>query len=335
MDTVAGLLSLRRPAKESRRQAKPLDSLREALLADATSRPNSYGMTGPPTPADLAGLWKAYPDVMDQLESTYLKCQGYLSDADKPQARERIFGPLRTAIERLHNGDGSSASAAAVRDTLTEGVGRASAHVEDRAEKGARRAYAHGLVGGAAVSLVLLIAVGLLVIVIVGVIGLTVGDGWAHLDRAGYWALRDVLACAAGGVTGAALSVLLRLSQIERLDYHTVDRRAAKYRLALGWLFAAALVMVIKGGLITPLPDPSAQLIDGGDSSTSAQVASFFWWGAVGMLAGFNERWARNLLTRGPTDSERPRAGTETPSDPTAQPAATGSIPAARTDAWR
>ena len=37
MDTVVGLLSLRQPAKESRRQAEPLDSLREALLAPPSS----------------------------------------------------------------------------------------------------------------------------------------------------------------------------------------------------------------------------------------------------------------------------------------------------------
>jgi len=43
------------------------------------------------------------------------------------------------------------------------------------------------------------------------------------------------------------VSVLLRLQNIERVDYKTVTRRTAAYRIVLGWFFAAALLFLVKG----------------------------------------------------------------------------------------
>jgi hypothetical protein len=61
--------------------------------------------------------------------------------------------------------------------------------------------------------------------------------------------LRDTLVCVGGGAAGAVVSVLLRLNRIEHLDYQSIDRGAAAYRIALGWFFTAAFLFLVKGGL--------------------------------------------------------------------------------------
>ncbi len=143
---------------------------------------------------------------------------------------------------------------------------------------------------------------------VVALFGRIAGHGWGSLDTGEYWSLRDSLVCIGGGAAGAVVSVLLRLSHVEHLDYRTIDRGAAIYRVAIGWFFAAALLFLIKGGIVTIFTDPSAKLIDGSDTSLREQITSWFWWGGLGFLAGFNERWARNLLSRDPTDTDRSNA---------------------------
>jgi hypothetical protein len=65
----------------------------------------------------------------------------------------------------------------------------------------------------------------------------------------------------------------------------------------LGWFFAAAVLTLVKGGILTLLPEPKAS---NGTPATLEQTAqAWFFWAGVGILAGINERWARDLVTRG------------------------------------
>ncbi|HKA69132.1 MAG TPA: hypothetical protein VKG85_08465 [Actinomycetes bacterium] len=300
------LVSPLRWTKPSSQQAD-LQSLRDAVMEDAAARLGADETTEQPTISDLTELWVASPAAMRQLEDSYLTCQRFLSAADRPQGRERILAPIRAAldVQRCQGADAADRDQAMSR-ILDDGQEHAAQYVSERAERNARRLYAQGLVHGAVVSVALVVLLGLLAIGIAGVVGMVSGDGWASFERDGYWALRDALACMAGGVTGASLSVLLRLSQIEQLDYRTIDKSAALYRLAVGWLFAAALLVLIKGGILAAVfVDPTAHVIDGTNVSLGERVASFFWWIGIGLIAGFNERWARNLLSRDPTDADR------------------------------
>ena len=124
--------------------------------------------------------------------------------------------------------------------------------------------------------------------------------------------------CIGGGAAGAAVSVLLRLQNIERVDYKTVTRRTAAYRIVLGWFFAAALLFLVKGGILTLFTDPTSALLNPplpqGQSARELTVKSWFFWGGLGFLAGFNERWVRNLVTR--PESERPAPETRGPERP-------------------
>jgi len=295
-----------------RKQSHALTSLREAVLADAAVRPGVGKAAGQPTISEVSELWVANPGAMRQLEDSYLTCQRLLTDAERLQGEEHILSPIRAALEvgRREDPDGATGTEA-MSSILDDGAKHAGEYVSERAERSARRLYAQGLVRGAVVSVGLVVLLGLLAIGIAGLVGMASGDGWASFDRDGYWALRDALACMAGGVTGASLSVLLRLSQIERLDYRTIDKSAALYRLALGWLFAAALLVLIKGGILAAVfVDPTAHVINGANVSLGERVASFFWWIGIGLIAGFNERWARNLLSRDPTDVDRAKAST-------------------------
>ena len=308
---LAGRRVAWRWARRPRQPPKNLEQLRDALLGDATPRPGQTDATKPVTASQLTQLWTCNPETMVRLEEMYLTYQGYLRAEDQPQAKERILGPIRAALDLLPDGRPASPdSDAVILRILAEGEPLASDYVTSRAESRSRRSYARGLVGGVVVGLALIVAVGLLAVAVVGIAGVLSAGSWGHFDGAGLRALRDILACTAGGVTGAALSVMLRLNHIERLDYHTVDWRTAVYRLVIGWLFATALLLLIKSGVLTAFTDPSARPAD--SASSLAGGASLFWWGAVGLLAGFNERWARNLLTRGPTDSQRPKTSMET-----------------------
>ena len=314
MATVGVAGRLVKPLRWTRSGSQPaeLQSLRDAVLQDAAARLGVDEATRQPAISDLAELWVANPAAMRQLEDSYLTCQRFLSAADRPQGHERILAPIRAALDVQRSPDASRESRAqAMSKILDDGQNHAAEYVSERAERNARRLYAQGLVHGAMVSVGLVALLGLLAIGIAGLVGMASGDGWASFERDGYWALRDALACMAGGVIGASLSVLLRLSQIEQLDYRTIDKSAALYRLAIGWLFAAALLALIKGGILAAVfVDPSAHVMNGTNVSLGERVASFFWWIGIGLIAGFNERWARNLLSRDPTDVDRAKAST-------------------------
>jgi hypothetical protein len=196
--------------------------------------------------------------------------------------------------------------------------------VEERAERTARRHYAQGLYLGTAISVGVLALVGLAAVVVDNMfVSLAGGKGLGVSD---YLSLRDSLVCLGGGAAGAALSVLLRLQNIEHLDYRTVTRLTAAYRIVLGWFFAGALLFLVKGGIITLFTDPTSALLatplPQGQSASVLTVESWFFWGGLGFLAGFNERWVRSLVSRDESETsapQTPRPQTPPPQTPPPQ----------------
>ncbi|WP_203582113.1 hypothetical protein [Microbacterium hibisci] len=145
----------------------------------------------------------------------------------------------------------------------------------------ARRRYARGLFRGVALTF----------LVLVGGLGTAVMALWRNgsipFDQAD--AVRDVLVAVGAGAAGACVSVLLRMHRMQHLTIEVADSGIAMYRVFLGWFFAAAIVFLLKSGLLS-----DAFVIPEG------RIESWFFWGAVGFLAGFNERWATNLISRDP-----------------------------------
>lgn len=118
------------------------------------------------------------------------------------------------------------------------------------------------------------------------------------------------MTCVGGGAIGAAISVMLRISHRQHLDYEAILAGAARWRILLGWAFALAVLACVKGGIIAVFVDPTAAVLAtiaaGQQPTEAAQVTSWFFWGSIGILAGFNERWATSLLSRATSDSPDP-----------------------------
>lgn len=218
----------------------------------------------------------------------------------------RAGGTSGTAGEQSRSADPAYLTALAQRAEIT------AAFVERRASESAARRYARGLLTGVLSSIVLLVLVGVVAAAVIRTFtGLSAGAG-RGLDNAEYWALRDALVCIGGGAAGAVVSALLRLRGVTELNYETMTMRAAVFRIVLGWFFAAALLFLIKGGLVDIFKDPTSELVGqgSGDAATADVNTTTLWffWGAVGFLAGFNERWIPDLVTRDATHADAPSA---------------------------
>lgn len=289
----------RRLRRSGRRRPAGRSAIPVSLRATATVGPDALV-----TLDQYAELWAHAPAPMSRLEQTYLRCQRFLAGPDRHLCQALITSAVDAGadVARTTQGD-DGPDQAAVEQLLDSRAVDAEEFLERRAERDARRRYAFGLLVGVVATMLLLVLVGRLTEPVVG--SLTGADG---LDRAEYWSLRDTLTCLGGGALGAVLSVLLAMRN-RRMDYETVTRGAAAFRIIIGWLFAAALLFLVKGGTITLFDDPTAPLIAGNPPDAGAiEVRSFFFWGGLGFLAGFNERWVRNLIVR--TDPERPEEAT-------------------------
>jgi hypothetical protein len=111
------------------------------------------------------------------------------------------------------------------------------------------------------------------------------------------------LVCVGAGAAGAATSVLTRLRHIDRVDYRHSNTAAAFFRVALGCLFALAVLCLVKSHFLTLLNDPSVDAFD--DKSNPGGYTDIeigFFWAALGFFAGFNERWVGSLLDAGTPD---------------------------------
>jgi hypothetical protein len=260
----------------------------------------------------------AAPSEFNRLDAVYVRGQRILHGDELADLLETIREGVRAAAHAFGTKTPSKSVLQALQDRAL-GVER---RLASRERDLARKTYARGLLFGVAISVFVLLLIGWVAVIVmkiwifVGEGGAFGGTGWVSIEvpQQQLDALRDLLVVIGGGAAGACLSVLLRLNHIENISVDAVHRSAALYRIALGWLFAGTLLALVKGGILAGvLKDPSDIVATSdlsGEAATQAViVTSWFYWAGLGVLAGFNERWARSLITRGgpsvpPTQSE-------------------------------
>ncbi|WP_109211687.1 MULTISPECIES: hypothetical protein [Microbacterium] len=220
------------------------------------------------------------PAQFGRLDEVRLRGRFLLRGDDVRTLDELVHEAVRIAAAGFAGPEPHPAGVAA----LDERLKYADDFLKRREGEIARRRYARGLFRGVALTFV----------VIIGGLGAAVMMLWQNgsipLDQAD--ALRDVLVAIGAGAAGACVSVLLRMHRMQHLTIEVADSGIATYRIFLGWFFAAAIVFLLKSGLLS-----EAFVIPEG------RIESWFFWGAVGFLAGFNERWATNLISRSTEDA--------------------------------
>jgi hypothetical protein len=192
------------------------------------------------------------------LQQIYAASSRLLGLVDRKRPRAPSEGLMRQ-LERIH-----------VREL--RGVTK---YYERAAENQARIVYFQGMAWGAAL-LALLVGAAFLL-------------GWAlgWLDP-GEVGVQVFFVTIAMGATGAILSVMTRMAKAHgfNIDYE-VGRKPARFLGALrpwiGAMFALALYIAIKGGVVAVFPD-----------ATETETVSFY--AAIAFLAGFSERWAKVLI---------------------------------------
>ena len=143
------------------------------------------------------------------------------------------------------------------------------------AEKASRIVYFWGMMVGAVLS-------GLIGL---GIAAILKNGGW--FDEPHTLATQTFIICFAAGGLGAIVSVLMRMSSNRfGVDYEVgraTVRRLGSFRPFIGAVFGMALYFLFQSELLhTSVPD---------DPGTS-----FFFFGTLAFLAGFNERWTNVLL---------------------------------------
>lgn len=128
------------------------------------------------------------------------------------------------------------------------------------------------------------------------------------------WSLLGAFVCGGAGAFGAVLSVLTRLRNSgDGLTRRPANggravvvpgqrsrsmRRGGVHRIFLGWLLAIAVYLLLNSGLVAAIEIPAAAADVCSSDSTESGTVFWGFWGAVGFLAGFNERWAYGLVGR-------------------------------------
>jgi hypothetical protein len=243
---------------------------------------------------DAVGL--VAPMLVSQLREIYLRAQRLLEKPAMDTCCQSIEDDLVAAHRLLsartpEKSDGKVPKSAV--SLLTTRIRLAEQYVAKQSDARALRSYNRGL--------------GMATIYSIGVLLVIAGIGWGLLQliyRGNHapaisLALYQTLVAIGGGVVGAMVSVLLRtVKGIADVDDASLARAAVR-RVVLGWIFAAVVVFLLKGGIITAIKPP-ASAGDGG-------ITEWFFWGGIGFLAGFNERWVRQLISRTPDAEEPPK----------------------------
>ncbi|WP_225844754.1 hypothetical protein [Streptomyces sp. HPF1205] len=262
-----------------------------------------------------AHVQRKAPLLVSEIESLDWEAERFLDVQDWLLVRKMILGAFEAA--KAAEEDAPSAAGdvgAAARDkpektrallsVLTARKESIAKYVAESAEIRARRRYSRGLALGAALSIAALILIGLVMR------DVTVAlhhpfDGSNQLNLKEFFALRDSLACIGGGSLGAALSVLFRIGAGQHVSYRSTSAATAVYRMILGWIFAAGILCLVKGHIVALFPDPTEELLKSKDPFDDPLVAqSFFFWVGVGILAGFNERWVKRLISQPVSDKK-------------------------------
>lgn len=298
MDAVAHTGATAGPLGRMRRAGA---AVRERWVARRPVQPVEVARLAAEVP-ELDALRASSPAAVRRIEDAHLQAFRYLRRDHATYEEVRLATALR----------GAAACPRATRPAELDAIAaEATARVEQALDREARRRYSAGLLLAVGVTLAVLAAVYWLALQIIG----HYRGGGAGLTPGEHYALRDVLVCVGGGAAGAVVSVLVRIGHAARLPIGVSHWRLLAFsRVALGWLFAAALLFALKSSVVDVLALPELEA-DGRPKDT---VTSWFFWGILGFLAGFNERWVKNLLSREP-DEPAPQApeptGTSQPKD--------------------
>jgi hypothetical protein len=169
----------------------------------------------------------------------------------------------------------------------------AEAYVAKQSDARALRSYNRGLVTATVYSIAVLVAIAAAAWLLLRLIYNGVNQPTILL------ALYQTLVAIGGGAVGAMVSVMLRkVTDIADVDDDTLAKAALR-RVVLGWIFAAALVFLIKGQILNVIKLPA--------DTDDRGIVQWFFWGGIGFLAGFNERWVRQLISRTPDTDEPAR----------------------------
>ncbi|MCJ0869309.1 hypothetical protein [Streptomyces sp. AP-93] len=248
-------------------------------------------------PERLRELWCAEPELMLRLDRLHTAAQRAFERRTRAAVTEDLLRALRAVAQ--------GADVARLETAVALAGTRLDA---DTATAGARGLNT-GLTCGIVVSPVILVVVFALGAWVPRIFGVELGCE-SRLALAG------ALVCFAGGAMGAVFSVIVRLRDPRQLirdspggagpDADPVQlcralRQEGWYRVVVGWFLATALYLLVAGGILTALTPPAdpAELCGPGPLSgdgPGALARTWFFWGAIGFLAGLNERWARGLL---------------------------------------
>jgi hypothetical protein len=265
----------------------------------------------------LAALTPYAPESVAQLTVIYLRAQKVLNGPDRRYVMALIEDGLHTTATALPDGPVSSERSVHLVAALSQLLRTSCDFVTRREGEVSRHVYARDLGRGVLLSFC--------VLMVVWISGLLMMKTWLWVqDTSHSWwsvaiptasmvALRDVLVAVGGGAAGAAVSVLLRLNQQTDLKFESIAEGAARYRIILGWFFAVALLILVKGGIAANLINDPSTVLDEPGVPGSAWVSSWFFWAGVGLLAGFNERWVTNIIARNP---KSPAANAADPAPP-------------------
>lgn len=248
-------------------------------------------------PERLRELWCAEPELMLRLDRLHTAAQRAFARRTRAAVADDLLRALRAVAQ------GADVA------RLETAVALAGTRLESDTATAGARGLNTGLTCGIVVSPVILVVVFALGAWVPRIFGVELGCE-SRL------ALASALVCFAGGAMGAVFSVIVRLRDPRQLirdgpggagpDTDPVQlcralRQEGWYRVVVGWFLATALYLLVAGGILTVLSPPAgpAELCGPGPLSgdgSGALVKTWFFWGAIGFLAGLNERWARGLL---------------------------------------
>ncbi|WP_405542022.1 hypothetical protein OG478_08315 [Streptomyces phaeochromogenes] len=249
---------------------------------------------------------RSFPEEQLHLQSLYGEAQRAFEEKTRQSLRTTVQAVLRNVLrdQRLAGPEPDKYLAAYLEREILR--------IRVRLDQDGELAVNRGLNSGFALGMVLLI-----VPLLVGEKLLGLCD--VSLKCTDRWSLLGALVCGGAGAFGAVLSVLTRLrnsgDQLMRRPANgsreavppgqqaRVMRRGGVHRVFLGWLLAIAVYLLLGSGLVTVIEIPAGITDVCAPDGRADSAGTAFWgfWGAIGFLAGFNERWAYGLVGRGAT----------------------------------
>jgi hypothetical protein len=273
--------------------------------------------------ASYAELWQLAPAELNALEWAFDNATHYLRGKPLAECHQRILDRLEVAAdlkdlpsdaqrETTGHERGEAHADGARRDRGDSRAARIATLSSDARQEQdfVRREAIHRAAGRYAIGLIIGVLLTFVLLPFIAWLSLWVATKYLSLSGPGNTGdiaaitllLQYMLVCIGGGAIGATVSALLLL-RAERINYQTNALLAAVQRVAFGWLFAAAIVFLIKSGVVQIFTVPN---------ETTEPIAAWFFWGALGFLAGFNAAWVPDLATRGKGDASKGLNGERT-----------------------